>query len=69
MAVVHGWLVDYSGSERVVEQILKVFPQTDLFAVVDFLPAEMRGFIQNKRVNTTFIPGLSRARTKYRAYR
>ena len=69
MAVVHEWLVDYSGSERVVEQILKVFPQTDLFAVVDFLPAEMRGFIHYKRVNTTFIAGLSRARTKYRAYR
>ena len=69
MAVVHEWLLDYSGSERMVEQILKVFPQTDLFAVVDFLPAEMRGFIQDKRVKTTFIPGLSRARTKYRAYR
>jgi len=69
VAVVHEWLLDYASSERVVEQILKVSPQTDLFAMVDFLPAGMRGFIQNKRVNTTFIPGLSRARTKYRAYR
>ena len=41
VAVVHEWLVDYSGSERVLEQLLKMFPNADLFAVVDFLPGLM----------------------------
>ncbi|MFH0344763.1 MAG: glycosyltransferase [Chromatiales bacterium] len=42
VAVVHEWLVDYSGSERVLEQLLKMFPNADPFAVVDFLPGRIR---------------------------
>jgi len=68
VALVHEWLVDYSGSERVIEQILEIFPQADLWAVVEFLPPELRGFIQNKPVKTTFIQKLPFAQTKYRAY-
>lgn len=68
IALVHEWLVDYSGSERVVEQILEIFPEADLFAVVEFLPNELKGFIQNKPVKTTFIQKLPFAKTKYRAY-
>lgn len=68
VAVVHEWLVDYSGSERCLEQILNLFPDADLFAVIDFLPPDLRAFIQNKRVRTTFIQDLPRARTKYRNY-
>jgi hypothetical protein len=36
VALVHEWLVTYAGSEKVVEQILQLFPQADLFSVVDF---------------------------------
>ena len=50
IAIVHEWFVNYAGSERVVEQILNIFPQADLFAVVDFLDDSQRGFIQNKKV-------------------
>jgi len=52
----------------VVEQILQIFPQANLFAVVEFLPSELRGFIQNKSVKTTFIQKLPFAKTKYRSY-
>lgn len=68
IAVVHDWLVVYMGAERVLEQILKLFPHADLFAVVEFLPPELKCFIQRKPVNTTFIQYLPRARTKYRSY-
>jgi len=68
IAIVHEWLVDYSGSERVLEQLLHIFPDADLFAVVDFLPDNMRGFIQHKQVRTTFIQNLPFARRKYRSY-
>ena len=33
VAIVCDWLVTYAGAERVVEQMLKVFPDADLFAV------------------------------------
>ncbi|MHB8747159.1 MAG: hypothetical protein ACYC7I_11660, partial [Gammaproteobacteria bacterium] len=36
VALVHEWYAAFAGSERVVEQLLKVFPQADLYALVDF---------------------------------
>ena len=68
IAIVHEWFVNYAGSERVVEQILNLFPHADLFAVVDFLDDSERGFIQNKKVTTTFIQNLPFAKTKFRQY-
>jgi glycosyltransferase involved in cell wall biosynthesis len=68
VAVVHEWLVDYSGSERVLEQMLKIFPDADLFAVVEFLPSNLRFFIRNKPVKTSFIQRLPFAQKKYRTY-
>ena len=67
-AIVHEWLVDYSGSERVLEQILNIFPDADLFAIVEFLPEEIRGFIKHKPVRTSFIQHLPFARKGYRNY-
>lgn len=68
VAVVHDWLVTYAGSERVLEQILRCFPQADLFSLADFLPQDQRGFIQDKPVQTSFIQRLPKARTAYRSY-
>lgn len=68
IAVVCDWLVTYVGAEKVLEQILNVFPEADLFAVVDFLPENQRNFIQGKKVTTTFIQNMPRARKKYRNY-
>ncbi|MBT7935755.1 MAG: glycosyltransferase family 4 protein, partial [Nitrospina sp.] len=37
IAIIHEWLVTYAGSERVLEQMLAVYPDADLFCVIDFL--------------------------------
>jgi glycosyltransferase involved in cell wall biosynthesis len=68
VAIVCDWLVTYAGAERVLEQILELYPEADLFAVVDFIKPEERGFIKNKPVTTTFIQNLPKAKTKYRSY-
>ena len=68
VAIVHEWFVDYSGSERVVEQMLNLFPQADLYAQVEFLPEDLRGFIKNKKVTTSFIQKLPGAKKRYRSY-
>ena len=68
IAIVHEWFDSYAGSEKVLEQMLKVYPKADLFAVVDFLPQDERGFIQNKKVITTFIQKLPKAKNKFRKY-
>ncbi|MDF2792149.1 MAG: glycosyl transferase family 1, partial [Neobacillus sp.] len=68
IAVVVDWLVVYGGAEKVIEQILKIYPNADLFSVVEFLPEDQREFIQNKPVKTTFIQKLPFAKKKYRNY-
>ena len=55
VAIVHDWLVTYAGAERVLEQLVGLYPDADLFSVVDFLPASQRSCINNKKVKTTFI--------------
>ena len=68
IAIVCDWLVTYAGAEKVLEQILNVFPEADLFALVDFYPENSRAFIKNKKVVTSFIQKLPKAKTKYRNY-
>lgn len=61
VALVHDLLCGYSGykgyagSERVVEQILRLYPDADLFSLVDFLKTDERDFIRNKSVKTSFL--------------
>lgn len=68
IAVVCDWLVTYAGAEKVLEQILNVYPEADLFALVDFLDEDKRDFIKHKKVTTSFIQHLPKAKTKYRTY-
>lgn len=68
VAIVHEWFETYAGSERVVEQMLQVFPQADLFGVADFLSDTDRAFLGGRAVRTTFIQRLPFARRCFRHY-
>ncbi|WNZ22027.1 glycosyltransferase family 4 protein [Leptolyngbya sp. NK1-12] len=67
-AIVHEWLVTYAGSERVVEQMLRLYPEADLFSLVEFLPEELKFFIQHKPVTTSFLQKLPFANPRFRNY-
>lgn len=67
-AVIHEWLVNYAGSERVLEQILGLYPESDLFSLVDFLSPQERGFLGGRTAETSFIQKLPFARRRYRDY-
>jgi UDP-N-acetylmuramyl pentapeptide phosphotransferase/UDP-N-acetylglucosamine-1-phosphate transferase/glycosyltransferase involved in cell wall biosynthesis len=68
VAVVHDFLYVYAGAERVLEQILNIYPDADLFALFDFLPADQRKFIHDKPVTTSFLQNMPFARRMHRAY-
>jgi glycosyltransferase involved in cell wall biosynthesis len=68
VAIVHDWLEVYAGAEKTLEQMLHCFPEADLFAVVDFLPPHLRGFLGDRSVRTTFIQHLPLARRRFRSY-
>lgn len=67
-AIVHEWLTNKAGSEQVVEQLLLLYPEADLFCTVDFLPAGERAFLKGKEPKTTFLQRLPFARRLYRQY-
>jgi len=55
IAIVHDWFTTLGGSEKVVEQLLQVFPDADLFSLIDFLPVEERPLLNGHLVSTTFL--------------
>ncbi len=68
IAIIHEWLSGYYGSERVLEQILKLYPEADVFCVADFLQPEERTFLDGRQVTTSFIQRLPLARRHFRKY-
>jgi glycosyltransferase involved in cell wall biosynthesis len=68
VAIVHDWLVSYAGSERVLREILALYPQAELFAIVDFLSDADREKLSGKRAVTSFIQRLPQAAKRYRGY-
>ncbi len=68
VAVVHDFLYIYGGAERVLENILAIYPDAELFSLFDFLDAEQRKFIGDRPVKTSFIQRLPMARRFHRHY-
>lgn len=68
IAIVHDWLTTYAGAEKVLEQLLRLYPKADIFTIVDFLPLRDRDFLDGKQIMTSFIQKLPFARSKYRSY-
>ncbi|HEY8507310.1 MAG TPA: glycosyltransferase family 4 protein [Steroidobacteraceae bacterium] len=63
IALVHDWLTAYVGGERVLEQMISLFPQATVYSTIDVLPADQRGFLQGKQPVTSFaqrLPGIGR---------
>lgn len=68
VAIVHDWLTLKGGAETCLEEFLHLYPQADLFCVVDFLPEHERGFLAGRQITTTFIQRLPGAAKRYRSY-
>ncbi len=68
VAIVHDWLVVVGGGEGVLRELIAMFPDCDLFTVVDFLSDADRARLLGKRAKTTFIQKLPFAKNKYRSY-
>ncbi len=66
VAIVADGLATYGGAERVVECLLRRYPDADLFALVDFLPDSRRAWLQGRRVRTSFLQSLPYARRYFR---
>ncbi|MBC8401677.1 MAG: glycosyltransferase [Candidatus Marinimicrobia bacterium] len=66
-ALIHYWFYGMRGGEKVVAEILRLFPDADLFTHL-FIPDQLEPIIVQRTVTTTFINRLPLARKLYQAY-
>jgi glycosyltransferase involved in cell wall biosynthesis len=67
VAIVHYWLVGMRGGERVLEQIVRLFPQADIFTHVLRRDRISESLLQH-RITCTDISRLPFAATQYKKY-
>ena len=69
VAIIHDWLVTNGGAEKVLRAIIDLYPDADIFSLVDFLDEQERQEVLNgKRATTSFIQKLPFAKTDFRNY-
>jgi len=68
VAIIHDWLVTYAGAEKVLNAILDLYPDADLYSIVDFLDEKDRARLHGKHSNTSFIQKFPFAKSRYRYY-
>jgi glycosyltransferase involved in cell wall biosynthesis len=56
----------YGGAERVIEQILGLYPTADVFTVLDVVPEGQRGFLGGREIRSSFLQKLPRVSRYYR---
>ncbi|SKA32967.1 glycosyltransferase family 4 protein [Consotaella salsifontis] len=66
IAIVHEWLVTYAGSEKVLSEMLKEFPDADVFCLFDFSDGKFSKFYNGKVFKTSFLQGMRVFRKMYR---
>ncbi|MFI4547331.1 glycosyltransferase family 4 protein [Klebsiella pneumoniae] len=68
VGIVADWLVTYAGAERVIKEFLDIFPESELYSVVDFLQPEARNELHGKHAVTSFIQNLPKSKNNYQKY-
>lgn len=66
VAIVHDWLVGLGGGERVVQSLLKLFPQAEIYTSV-YDPSKLRIF-EGRKIHTTFLQHWPLALKKHQLY-
>lgn len=63
IAIVHDWLVIHGGAERVLEQLIELYPSADIYSLIDVVPDHQRGFLRGRVPVTSALqrlPGVAR---------
>ncbi len=69
VAIVHDWLVTNAGAEKVLNAIIALYPDADIFSLVDFLSEQDRAAVLDGRyAKTSFIQKLPYAKKHFRNY-
>jgi len=67
VAIVHDWLTTWAGAERVLERMLTLLPNADLYSTIDVLPDGFRTGLQGRTPQTTALQHLPALQAHYRS--
>ncbi|CAM3757360.1 glycosyltransferase family 4 protein [Mucilaginibacter galii] len=68
VAIIQEWLTTVGGSEKVVQEISKIYPDADLFTLVA-IPETVKALgLDSHKLQTSFIQKFPFAKTKWRSY-
>lgn len=67
VAIIHDWLTGMRGGEKVLEAILDLFPEAEIFTLIHN-PGSVSHYIENRIIHTSFINKLPFKSKKYRYY-
>ncbi|HOJ93013.1 MAG TPA: glycosyltransferase family 4 protein [Dictyoglomaceae bacterium] len=67
VAVVHDWIVNIGGAEKVLKTILEIYPEADIFTLV-YSKDTLKALGINNRVYSSFISHLPLGSSKYSSY-
>jgi glycosyltransferase involved in cell wall biosynthesis len=69
IAIIHDWLVTNAGAEKVLRAIIDIYPNADIFSLVDFLDDKQRSEVLGGRyAKTSFIQYLPFSKKHFRNY-
>jgi glycosyltransferase involved in cell wall biosynthesis len=68
VAFVHEWFVTFAGSEKVLSEMIKEFPDADIFCLVDFSDGKHADKFLYKKINTSFLQKLKPLGKFYRYF-
>ncbi|MDR0537815.1 MAG: glycosyltransferase [Tannerellaceae bacterium] len=68
IALIHDWLTEYGGGEKVFAVICSLYPDADVFTLTYNVKSLRKLKIENKNITPSFIQSLPFGKTKYRYY-
>src|ERR1700759_5490935 len=68
VAIVHEWLTTLGGSELVLAELLKIYPDAEVFTLIDQMPEADRRFLGVKETHTSFLQSIPGIQKHYRSF-
>lgn len=66
VAIVHDWLTAMGGAEYTLQQLLQLYPQADIYTMVDILPVAERKWLEGHRIFTSPLQKIPFLAKRYR---
>ena len=67
VAIIHDWLTGMRGGELVLDSLLKIYPEAELFTLI-YNKGTLNERIENRKIHTAFTDRLPFKANKYRSF-